>query len=303
MRAESQSKRGLSLVEFVVLATVILLGGSLTVRAVLAGQIFAKRMRAENNLKALGLAMHNYSSANGVFPMSQVASDDPKQRGVGHSGFTAMLPYLEQARIYNAYNFDLEPWDIVNHTATGTRVEVFLAPENKDITANEAKAIKRLDGTPVPGLNTFGPLHYGLNWGGGHKGFGDDFIEAKGTNRGIFLPVADKAGRKAGVKNVGIAQIIDGTSMTLAMVERRESGGWALGGFGGSEFDVNTSPDYAGDDPRSLRAFTGSVFPDGPRALLADGSVRVLKRSLDKALWYALLTRDGAEAIDISKLD
>jgi type II secretory pathway pseudopilin PulG len=284
-------------VEVLVVTAIVLVGMALAIPAIHAAQIFARRARAENNLKQIGLALHNYLDSNGVFPMSAVASEDAKQHGVGHSGFTALLPFLERASVYNHYNFSLEPWDAVNSTVTRVRVNEFLAPENKDIESKPAEKIS-LHGKPLSGKNQFGPLHFGMNWGGGHEGFGDDFVARKGKYKGLLMTVLDAEGRKAGARNVGIAQITDGTSFTLALVEKRDSVGWAIGGFAGSEFDAFTSPAYAADDPVAKQVFTGTVVATGPRGLLADGSVRVILPSMSKDIWYALLTRDGGEAIN-----
>lgn len=292
------ARRGLALVEVVVIAAIAGLTFALACPALLQAQIFAKREHADDHLKQLGLAAANYESANGAFPMSEVGSLDPKARGIGHSGFTALLPYMEQVVVYNAYNFDLEPWDASNNTATRTRLNVLLAPENKDIASKPAEKLSRFDGRVIPGKNAFGPLHFGMNWGGGREGFGDDFVKEKGKYRGVFMKVIDAEGEKAGAHNIRMADIIDGTSFTLGFVEKRDSAGWAIGGFGGSEFDVHTSPAYEGDDAKAKAALTGTVTGGGPRAALVDGSVRTIIPKMSKQIWYALLTRDGAEAIN-----
>jgi hypothetical protein len=297
MHCRTFAHRGLALVEVVVISAIALVAIALIIPAVHAAQIFAKRARSENNLKMIALASANYESAYGTFAMSRVASPDPKQRGVGHSGFTSLLPFLEQQRVFNAYNFDLEPWDATNNTAVRTRINEYVVVENKDIASKKADQVTTLDDKPMAGKNEFGPLHFGMNWGGGHRGFGDDFVKINGKYRGIYLPVVDAEGKAKGVRNVGIAQIIDGTSFTIGMMEKRDSSGWAIGGFGGSEFDVNTEQAYRGDDAKARRVFSGTVTEAMPHVGLVDGSVRKLNPKLDKKVWYALLTRDGTETI------
>ena len=66
--------------------------------------------------------MHNYVSANGSLPMSATfgkTKDDG--RGNGHSGFTAILPYMEQAALWNSYNTSLENWHESNATTMFNR--------------------------------------------------------------------------------------------------------------------------------------------------------------------------------------
>ena len=69
-------------------------------------------------------------------------------------------------------------------------------------------------------------------------------------------------------RNVKLADITDGTSSTLAMVEKRDSYGWAVGGFGGSEFDVNTQPNFEQDDALGRKVYSGSVHRQGVHCAL-----------------------------------
>ena len=89
--------------------------------------------------------------------------------------------------------------------------------------------------------STFAKGHYGANWGGGRGPWGEDFAKQRGTYLGVMLTVVTPE-NKGKVRNISIRDITDGTSFTLAMVEKRDSFGWAVGGWGGSEFDVHTSP-------------------------------------------------------------
>ena len=106
---------------------------------------------------------------------------------------------------------------------------------------------------------------------------------------------------KPKARNVGLEHITDGLSFTLAMVEKRDSFGWAVGGWAGSEFDVHTSPAYAGDDALARKVYSGSPHADGPNALMCDGSVRPLRARQDAAIWYALITRAGGEVVKFDK--
>jgi hypothetical protein len=289
--------RGLSPVEVLVLVAVVGVGIALTLPAIRASQIFARRARCINNLKQIGLACHNYHDVNGTLPMSRVAGT--KGHGVGHSSHTALLPFLELAPVYNAYNFSLEPWHASNNTVTRTKLAVYLCPDNKGPTGPmEARDVPSLDDKGVPGKNQFVATHYGANWGGGHEGFGDDFVKAKGTYLGMIVPVSTPEGAEAGVKaNIRFADVPDGLSNTIMVAEKGDGGAWAVGGFGNSEFDVNTSPAYDGDDAKAKRVFTGSPHEAGPNILMGDGSVRALSPKTEKDVWYALITRNGGEVI------
>jgi len=75
------------------------------------GREAARRMQCANNLKNLGLALHNYHNAYGSFPPAYVADANGKPM---HSWRVLILPYLEEKNLYNKYRFD-EPWDGPNN--------------------------------------------------------------------------------------------------------------------------------------------------------------------------------------------
>ncbi len=290
------NRRGLTLVESVVILALIAVFVMLLAPAMQAAQLFARRAQCTNNLKQLGLALHNYHAAIGVFPMSRV--EGPKGHGVGHSNSLLVLPYMEYAPVYNAYNFWLEPWHLANSTVTRTRINTLLCPDNsKTVASRKAEDIPTFDDKKVPGSNEFWPVHYGANWGGGHKGYGDDFVKDKGTYRGVMMTVLTPEGRQKRARNVSIRDIIDGTALTVAMVEKLDGASWTIGGWANSEFDVNETPSYSGDDNLKKMVFTGSVHPTGPNVLMTDGSVHPLSPTIEKSVWYALMTRDGVEDI------
>ena len=102
---------------------------------------------------------------------------------------------------------------------------------------------------------------------------------------------------KPRARNIRMTDILDGTNSTVAFAEKRASFGWAVGGWGGSEFDVHTSPAYEGDDRLARKVYSGSTHADGPNIAMCDGSVRTLSPKQNKVIWYALITRAGGEII------
>ncbi len=295
-------RRGVTLVEVLALTALVFVGVALTVPGLQAAQLRARRASCINNLKQMGLALHNYHSANDSFPMSRVAGG--KGHGVGHSGFAQILPYMEMSPIYNGYNFHLENWHAANITTVRTQIATYICPDNKgDLKLVPAAEVITPDGPAYPGSrSTFARSHYGMNWGGGHPGFGDDFVKANGSYRGVLVPVQDDKNKDKS-RNIGLRDITDGTSNTLAIAEKRDSQGWGVGGWGGSEFDVGESPAYQGDDPRARRVFSGSPHEGGLNILFCDGAARFLPASIDRKVWYALITRDGNEVIKSTDLE
>jgi hypothetical protein len=146
----------------------------------------------------------------------------------------------------------------------------------------------------------FAALHYGANWGGNRAGWADEFEKGHGTFRGVMMTIRSR-GPEGENTNVRLADIVDGTSNTVAIGEKRDSQGWCVGGWAGSEFDPGPSPAYDGDDPTIRRVFTGS-YHGAPHILLTDGAVRPLPGTLDRPIWYALLTRNGGEVVDWRKV-
>ena len=92
--------------------------------AIQASRDAARRVQGMNNMKQLALAMFNYESVHGHFPPSVLYSDN----GTPYSWRVAMLPYLEQQALYDAYNFN-EPWDSPgNRRIAETVVPVMKSP-------------------------------------------------------------------------------------------------------------------------------------------------------------------------------
>lgn len=297
---QARTRAGLALIEWVVVLAVLGVAFSLLMPALQAAQLFARRASCVRNLKQIALATLNYESANAVFPNSRI---DGVGHGVGQGFFTQILPYLEHIPVYNAYNFSLEPWHIANGTVTRTRINVYLCPDNQaEVKPRQASEIPTLDGKGLPEANTFLPVHYGANWGGGHEATGADFLKTNGSDRGLIVPVGTAESNARKVKNIAVADVIDGTSFTVLVAEKRDGSAWTIGGWAGTEFDVPTSPVYDGDDARARMALTGAVHQAGPNVVFGDGAVRAIRPTLKRELWYALMTRDGMEAIDRDEL-
>jgi type II secretory pathway pseudopilin PulG len=287
--------RGITLVEVLVLLAVVGIFLVLLVPAVQTARAAARANTCVNNLKQMGLALHNYHAAYDVFPMSQTVGEG---HGNQHSAFTAILPFMEQVPIFNMYNFDLENWHVANQTSVRTPIETYLCPDNPDINLVRAGDVRYPESR-----STFAKGHYGVNWGGGRGPWGEDFVKQKGTYLGVMMTVITPDGRvkakdgKPRARNIRVADITDGMSFTLAIVEKRDSFGWAVGGWGGSEFDVHLSPAYEGNDPLARKVYTGSTHFQGPNAALCDGSVRSLPAKRGRNFWYALITRAGGEVV------
>jgi prepilin-type N-terminal cleavage/methylation domain-containing protein/prepilin-type processing-associated H-X9-DG protein len=188
------SRRGFTLIELLVVIAIIAVLIGLLLPAVQAAREAARRAQCVNNLKQLGLALHNYHSTVNSFPMGATLSPwDPLPAGAGDtwSGWSAqalLLPYMEQKPIYDAINFD---WSSergglgsrINSTAYNIKVFSFLCPS--DTNAGRVN------------INSY------------HGSVGPTTQQVGQTSPGVF----------AHVLSYSIADIKDGTSNTLAFSE------------------------------------------------------------------------------------
>ncbi|WP_337176990.1 DUF1559 domain-containing protein [Paludisphaera sp.] len=144
MPSRASTRRGFTLIELLVVIAIIAVLIALLLPAVQAAREAARRAQCVNNLKQMGLALHNYHQAIGAFPMGATdapvhAPGDSASTGGGWSSWSAqslMLPYMEQSAIYNSINFS---WAAIqggslsyniNSTAYETKINSLLCPSD-----------------------------------------------------------------------------------------------------------------------------------------------------------------------------
>ncbi len=285
-----------TLIELLVVISIIGVLIALLLPAVQAAREAARRTQCINNLRQLSIALQNYHSSSNLFPMSSVNGNG---HGNGQTCFTLILPFLEQKPLHAAYNFQVEFYTTANSTVVSTQLSGMICPSNPQFDRRPASDLKSLSGVPptVPGTSIFARNHYAANWGGGRGTWGADFVRNKQTSRGVMMTIAslDSTGKPNSC--VRIEQITDGSAMTVLLGEKRDGQGWGIGGWAASEFDVNIGPELQGDDPLARQVYTGSLHPGGPGFAMCDGSVKSFKPTIDKMIWYGLITRNGREVI------
>ncbi|MFO1005390.1 MAG: DUF1559 domain-containing protein [Planctomycetaceae bacterium] len=131
MLTRKKNSRGFTLIELLVVIAIIAVLIALLLPAVQQAREAARRSQCKNNLKQIGLAMHNYHDTFNQFarPASfSLTLGSGLNLKSGTSWCTALLPYIDQAPSYNLYNMDLSPYDAANANAVVAVVPAFLCP-------------------------------------------------------------------------------------------------------------------------------------------------------------------------------
>ena len=329
-----RSRRGFTLIELLVVIAIIAILIALLLPAVQAAREAARRAQCVNNLKQLGLGLHNYHASWNSFPVgfllpTGLVPSNTSSSQYRWSVLAQMASFLEQGNLGNSLNFNLPlgtrptgadslfwPPYPANTTGMATTVATFLCPS---------------DAAPAP-LAGSGPVSYVFCTGTG--GHGGDALDADGL---FVLGPAH-----------GLADILDGSSATVAGSESllgiagpsysqtsptpipqpparamarvtsglltdemcREAGnGWLLN-KGAAWFDGNhlntlynhhRTPNAAANDcilyhnPGWKAA--RSFHPGGVNTLFADGHVSFIRDSVGFGPWLAISTRAGGEPV------
>jgi prepilin-type N-terminal cleavage/methylation domain-containing protein/prepilin-type processing-associated H-X9-DG protein len=297
---------GLTLVELVVVIAIIGVLIALLLPAVQKVREATLRSSCRNNLRQIGIALHNYEGQHGFFPPCGYDMTPPP---MGHSFYSFLLPFVEQDNVYKQIRFDLAathpqnlPLPPASNRAGTTRIRTYMCPAAPDRLADYGKAGL----LPIPpGIATLGVTDYAV-------------ITGIGTPFANFLPPGTPRGDTGTLlydTETRVTDIRDGTSYTLLIaedagrIERYEMGKlvpgqWSDGGAWGDynhEIWVHGS-NLDGSGGRCVMNCTNdneiySFHSGGAHVLMADGSIHFLNPSIQPGVLAALISKAGGEPI------
>ncbi len=311
-----KKRSGMTLVELLVVIAIIGLLVALLLPAVQAARESARRSSCLNNIKQLGLALHQYHDTHGEFPPGSVGPRGgfPQFAGLKHHGLGIYLvPYLEQQSLFDEYHWDVSWFDAPNQPVVNTHLKIWQCPSAEPNRIQDGSLVTV---TPPP-VTLFG----GTAACGDYAGMGH--VEPELARNGLIEAPAgprDEGGNFEGIFLINarrsLADIQDGASHTIMMAEcagrpqlwqgQREAPNlWLTGGPWASR---NTlwcrGATWDGTElygPCAINCMNDrgvySFHPGGANAVFADGSVHFLRADMEIQVFARLVTRAGGEVV------
>jgi prepilin-type N-terminal cleavage/methylation domain-containing protein/prepilin-type processing-associated H-X9-DG protein len=296
-------RRGFTLIELLVVIAIIAILMALLLPAVQKVREAANRMVCANNLKQVGLALHNYHNDHLRFPAgynSAAAEVNGEGTGPGWGWCAQLLPYLEQDALHRQIRFDQDILASIHLPVRERILKSFLCPS--DAVDRPIFEVPSEGGAPLTRV-AFG-----------------NYVGMAGTHEVTGLPDTNN-GTLFRNSRIRIADLHDGSSNTVVATERESQRSPMTTWVGAITHSVNPplNPAYEEEGPGTLvltntgEAADGRVpnnnlghvedasskHPAGVNMLMGDGSVRMFQNTIKPAVWEALGTRSGVEVVEL----
>ncbi|RLS52497.1 MAG: DUF1559 domain-containing protein [Planctomycetota bacterium] len=298
-------RRGFTLIELLVVIAIIAVLIALLLPAVQQAREAARRTQCKNNLKQIGLALHNYHEQSRVFPPGWIAVDGTTGLMSAHAGGSGagwglmILPQLDQSPLYNRFNLNVPIHDPANTQLITTSIPAYLCPSDA---GTAPKWSIEEEGSPGTILAELATANY-------VAAFGTDELDGCENAPGTAPVLANGQCRGNGVSyhnsRTGIRDLTDGTTSTLMVGERKtraDLGWWStwvgMVPEGEEAFQrVMGSIDHTPNHPSAHLDDFSSYHVGGTQFLMADGHVRFISENIDVGLYQALGTIQGGEVV------
>lgn len=297
-----QRSRGFTLIELLVVIAIIAILIALLLPAVQQAREAARRTECKNNLKQLGIALHNYHDVHSQFPSGWIGVENgvpSAHEGLNGAGWgTMLLPYIDQSPLYNQFEASYAIEAPINDPFRLTTLTMFRCPSDPQPDRFEIEE----EGSPGTVLAELPIANYVGCFG---------TVELDGCENAPGTAPVTSGGQCVGDglffhnSDIRFRDITDGTSNTFAVGERRthEPLDWYTTWVGrvaeGEEAfqRILGSLDHTPNDPVAHFDDFSSQHEGGAQFLLADGHVRFVTENIDHAVYQAVGTIRRGEVV------
>ena len=307
---KSLPKKGFTLIELLVVIAIIAILIGLLLPAVQKVREAASRLSCSNNLKQLGLAMHNYNSTYSCFTNSR--------RDADYTWICQLLDYLEQGAFRNSWDFTKNYYNQTQKVRTQT-IKALFCPARRSPMTQDANNGDQQDNQPATSTRYPGALaDYAGNLGTtGGDYFWDGPVQGQTTisvaTNGVFPLSNNWAVGGTGFRDgYRIADISDGLSNTFLIGEKHvpitkfgdinSRDGAAYNGDKGSSSVGASATNLPSKGPTDTRtACFGSSHSGVVQFVFCDGSVKAINNSIQGTVYANLANRIDGNVVDASQ--